>query len=68
MLDWGKNSGPLLGFDDFNVTIDGQTAGEAVAEWFAALQAGGSGGGRLWLQGSDYPCATCCHGGEKGAW
>jgi sialidase-1 len=65
VLDWGKNSGPLLGFDDFNVTIDGQTAGEAVVEWFRALQAGGSGAGKLWLQGSAFPCDTCCHGGEK---
>ena len=46
-------------FADFNVTIDGFQAVEAVAEWLA-------GGPRnVWVQGATYPCSTCCSGGSS---
>ena len=63
VLDWGKNSGPTLGFDDFNVTIDSLTAGEALSEWYRATLRREP-GPRLWLQPARYPCDACCHGGQ----
>ena len=53
-------------WNDFNVTIDGWNAATAVNSWVLAIESGAARAAtrNLWLQGADYPCKTCCHGGN----
>ena len=56
---------------DFNVTIDGVTGTKAVAIWWKGLKSdreikpGQQSADHLWVQAADYPCATCCTGGNE---
>jgi hypothetical protein len=63
-------------FDDFNVTIDGMNALQAIDAWYHSLLGDGeqqtttvdssvAGPKRLWMQATSYPCKTCCSGGQK---
>lgn len=47
-------------FADFNVTIDDTTAVPALMGWWS-----GSSSQRLWKQAAQFPCATCCSGGQQ---
>eukprot|EP00051_Salpingoeca_urceolata_P009780 m.118854 g.118854 ORF g.118854 m.118854 type:complete len:430 (+) comp16444_c0_seq1:1528-2817(+) len=60
---WAQDQalGPQGQFADFNVTIDGLTAPKALNEWIL----GNVAPSKLWLQAADYPCKTCCHGGQE---
>lgn len=49
---------------DFNVTIDGAPATQAVRVWWMDLVAK-TPVGRVWKQNAAYPCATCCSGGSN---
>ena len=54
---------------DFNVTIGGVTGTEAVAIWWNGLKSDreikpGQIADHVWVQTADYPCATCCAGGN----
>ena len=42
---------------DFNVSIDGDGAVEALMKWREGTKS-------LWVQAADFPCATCCSGGQ----
>lgn len=54
---WGQDQGGP--FADFNVTIDGWSAMPALASWLR-----GDAGRSLWFQPAQYPCASCCSGGQ----
>jgi len=44
------------------ITIDGQTISQALAEFYADV--GKPGAKQVWAQGKAYPCAECCKNGQ----
>jgi hypothetical protein len=64
---WGqgyKSTYKTNNFDDFNVSIDGLSGAAAIDLWFGKVEAGTAQHPHLWLQEANFPCKTCCSGGQ----